>query len=512
MREIIYNVSLGGISPSTVQSAGVQGEDAATAVKFVIANDIDTANCTFLINATDGSGVFYTTDFLTVVDRTVTYTLPVALTAAGGIATLVLVVNGQNSTVMSYPAKLRFEDSGEGAANTINYTAQISDALSRCQGLSDSMNSVVDRVENTLLPQVQAAAQTAAEAASAAQEIQEANEQFTDYLTEMVEEIRDLDDTVIDYYDQCRSFRSDCNTYKNQSKNSRDQALDYLNQSRQIKTDVEGIEDNCEGLLGDCQTAAVQAASSATLCAQAVQNLPQTVSATLQTQIWECQPDLDEGDTTGLYVNTIYYVHIVDSASGRFKLTTVRGDTNYMLPAVFRLYQLDTVNCGRLSENTPVVLTSISPDCFFRHAGDFELGVNVPNAKAYEISIDGVKCGDEVFYLLIDNNTYVNYHTGNDTEIRGIKVGTNTLSSDKIYQNVFMRLSKGSKNMVASYDYVAMCEGGGQANEPDNVTQTANACVVPNVIPNSPITVSRISLNSDSMMLNGFTLTVKPIF
>lgn len=508
MREITYTVSLDGILPSGVQSAGVQGEDAATVVKFVIANDIDISNSTFLINATDGSGVFYTTDFLTVVDRTVSYTLPVNLTAAGGIATLVLVINGQNSTVMSFPAKLRFEDTGEAAANTINYTAQISDALSRCQGLSDSMNTVAD----TVLSQARESAQTALDAANAVQTAQEENEQFTEYITEMLDEIRDLDDTIIDYYDQCRSFRSECNTYKIQSRSSRDQALNYLNQTTQIKTEVEGIEDTCEEYLEGCQSAATQADAAATLCEQAVQNLPQTFSATIQTQIWNDQPDLDENDATGLKTNTVYYVHIVDRSSGRFKLTPVRGDASFAFPALFRLYQLDTGNYGHIGENTPVVLTAISPSCLFKLAGDYELGVNVPNAKAYEIIIDGVKHGDEVFYVLANNNTLVNFHTGNDTGIRGIKIGTDTLLSDNIYENVFMRLSVGSKNMVASYDYVAMCEGDEESTEPDSISQSVNAYVIPSFIPSTPFSVNRISLNSDSMMLNGFTLTVKPIF
>lgn len=508
MREITYNVSLNGITPATVQDAGVQGENAATTVKFVLANDIDILNSTFLVNVTDGSGVFFATDFLTVVDRTVSYTLPVSVTAAGGIATLVLTVNSQNSTVMSYPAKLRFENSGQASAAAINYTGEISDALSRCLGLCDDMNTVAQ----TVLPQVQAAAQSAVESAQTAQSIDNENLQFRNYLTDMIDEIQDIDDEVVDYYDQIYSFRSDCNSYKNQAKSSRDQALNYLNQSRDIKTAVEGYNETCGQSAEDCQTAAAQAAQSANLCQQYVQNVPQTYSATLQTGAWNNQPNLDEGDGTGLTLNTVYYVHIVDSASGRFKLSTVRGNSNFTLSSIFRLNNLNTGNYGYLRENTPVMLTSISPVFLFKLAGDYGLELSVPNAKAYEISIDGIKDGDEIFYLLVSSNTDVMYHNGNDLGIRGIKIGTGTLSGDKIYQNVFMRLSKGSKNMVASYDYVAMREGGVGASEPDNISLSGSGYAIPTFIFSSPISISKISLNSDSMMLNGFTLTVKPIF
>ncbi|MBQ0110532.1 MAG: hypothetical protein KBS41_01200 [Oscillospiraceae bacterium] len=495
MRELTYNVSLDGISPCTVQPAGVQGDDAATKVKFVLANDIDIQDSTFILNVTDGSGVFFATDFLTVTDRTVSYTLPVSVTAAGGVATLVLVVNGENSATLSYPAKLRFEPTGESSSAVINYTCEITDALKACNDKAGEIQEYV-----------QSAADFAEQANNAMETVQSISESI-DYIYEEVDSCMYYAE---DFADRSETAYRNTTTYKNTTKTYRDQAKDYRDESEDFCSNAESYTDVCADHAQQCSGYAAQARENAELCEEYAENIPQTVTATLDTEIWENQPLYISGDMSHFSTGTVYYVHIVNRYNHTFTLSAVEGDNGVnAYNTVFELPNFDTGNYTSINENSAVCFESLSPSVVFKSAGEYSFEIEVPTAKAYEISIDGKKRGADEYYVQILGNSDFNYYTDDTFSIRGFKVGGGTIDEGTVYQNILMRLSVGSKLLQASHQYIAVGEN---VQTPSYITDSVTGYAPPTEIPDDGISVNRISINADNIFLNGLCITVKPIF
>lgn len=86
MRIVAFSVSESAIDPVSPQYAGVQGEHHATAVQFTL--PLSWMEAGYLVRAefVDGVGAFDTTEFLPRTTNTVSVPLPVAWTAAGGLA------------------------------------------------------------------------------------------------------------------------------------------------------------------------------------------------------------------------------------------------------------------------------------------------------------------------------------------------------------------------------------------------------------------------------------------
>lgn len=86
MRIVAFSVSESAINPVAPQYAGVQGEHHATEVQFTL--PLSWMEAGYLVRAefVDGVGAFDTTEFLPRTTNTVSVPLPVAWTAAGGLA------------------------------------------------------------------------------------------------------------------------------------------------------------------------------------------------------------------------------------------------------------------------------------------------------------------------------------------------------------------------------------------------------------------------------------------
>lgn len=138
MREIIYSVSENGITPTECVCAGIQGEHNATKIIFNLSDTL--LNKKYLLNITDGSGRFYSTDFLTVLNNALTFNIPASLSSVGGVCVLHLCIKDEdtNSVMYSFPAILSFEPSNEKSYNKNLYLKDIADALSICKSSSDT--------------------------------------------------------------------------------------------------------------------------------------------------------------------------------------------------------------------------------------------------------------------------------------------------------------------------------------------------------------------------------------
>lgn len=88
MRTVSFAVREGLIDPIGPQYAGVQGEHEETTVKFAVPADWIAAGYAVRAEWVDGEGGFDTTDFLALNDGEAVLPLPIAWTAAGGLAEL----------------------------------------------------------------------------------------------------------------------------------------------------------------------------------------------------------------------------------------------------------------------------------------------------------------------------------------------------------------------------------------------------------------------------------------
>ncbi len=100
-RTVTFTVTADSMEPATPQWAGVQGEHQATAVVFNLPTAWVEKGCRFCAEWVDGMQAFYTGDWLTVTDNTVSLLLPKAWTAAGGIGEIRLAAVLEGDTAAS---------------------------------------------------------------------------------------------------------------------------------------------------------------------------------------------------------------------------------------------------------------------------------------------------------------------------------------------------------------------------------------------------------------------------
>ncbi len=113
-RVVTFTVTANGVDPATPQWAGVQGEHHATEVVFKLPAAWTGLGYRFRVEWVDGMQSTFVSDWLSVVDNTVSILLPQAWTAAGGIGEMRLaaILEGASSassqTIYSNAARLSF--------------------------------------------------------------------------------------------------------------------------------------------------------------------------------------------------------------------------------------------------------------------------------------------------------------------------------------------------------------------------------------------------------------------
>lgn len=133
IREIYFTVTSGGISPNTEQQAGIQSEHAATSLIFTIDSALyqslndgkdTTDTIVYRFDCFDSTGGVVRTEAKPLSNRAVSLTLGENLTRNGGKAKVYLVISRFNAELktevelLSYPAKLRFENLPEASENS----------------------------------------------------------------------------------------------------------------------------------------------------------------------------------------------------------------------------------------------------------------------------------------------------------------------------------------------------------------------------------------------------------
>ena len=120
IRELVFQATAEGVTPSGPQPAGVQGEHNATRVSFVLDAGLVRPTYRYRFSYIDGGGGGDSTDFIDMDEDTVSVYLPAAWTAAGGCGTLRLCAvdldaeNREEQVVYSLAARLLFASREEG--------------------------------------------------------------------------------------------------------------------------------------------------------------------------------------------------------------------------------------------------------------------------------------------------------------------------------------------------------------------------------------------------------------
>lgn len=166
LRTIEYTVTSTGITPCTEQDGGVQGEHHITDVVFSLSSELqaklsaqETAGYTiaYRLDGRDGAGGYYASELLTPVEGSLTFPLPRALTGAGGVVLLNLVIAAvsedgdepavEEMTLYTYTARLRLAESAYGARGRTAFTEEMNQEITGALAqLQDIQRQVEDAV------------------------------------------------------------------------------------------------------------------------------------------------------------------------------------------------------------------------------------------------------------------------------------------------------------------------------------------------------------------------------
>ncbi len=125
-------------------------------------------------------------------------------------------------------------------------------------------------------------------------------------------------------------------------------------------------------------------------------------------QIVDCpaftnQPTITETELNSAFVPWIvnyYYVHIIDSAAGTFKLMTASNDPTSCIEQTFTLTGLDTGNSGVLRENTLVDFLTVGENWQMRSAGVSRVGFSLMNSNYINVTFNGFSDASGYIHVL----------------------------------------------------------------------------------------------------------------
>lgn len=135
-------------------------------------------------------------------------------------------------------------------------------------------------------------------------------------------------------------------------------------------------------------------------------------------QIIDCpaftnQPTITETELSSAFVPwnvNYYYVHIVDSEAGTFKLMTEYKNETSCIDQTFKLSGLNTGNSGVLKENSLVDFLTVGENWQMRSAGVLRVGFSQMNSNYINLIINGFSDMSGYIHILsisgVSNNDY----------------------------------------------------------------------------------------------------------
>ncbi len=135
MRTINFSIDTLGVTPNTVQNAGIKGENNATKIVISLAEELE--DLTYALQLETANGDISVITDITETNGVIEYSLPYMLTSAGGTATVTLQVIDGEDVLYSYPMLLSFYPKSEDTLEAVNYLGEINDAVTSCQANRD---------------------------------------------------------------------------------------------------------------------------------------------------------------------------------------------------------------------------------------------------------------------------------------------------------------------------------------------------------------------------------------
>ena len=159
LKTIKYTITSDGVTPTTEQSGGEQGEHNVTEVEMTLGTGVPTGdNVRYRVQCVDGAGGFYSTEFLEATDNKVTFLLSRDITNAGGVAYLNFVATkvvyegekfvSESQEFLSKAMRLRFTNSGVGSPSDNAYRLGITGALLRANDLATAASQSAKEAES----------------------------------------------------------------------------------------------------------------------------------------------------------------------------------------------------------------------------------------------------------------------------------------------------------------------------------------------------------------------------
>ena len=155
MREVNYNITLDGITPSNVQFGGMQGEHNATRLNVTIDTELfaKLEGAAYRFEAEDGAGCRQTIAMGEIESKNVVCSVPQSVTCNGGNVTIRLIFSKVAETeieyiLYSFPIRLRFDLTSNGELTESKDASDISAAVALAKGYTEKAEQAANMAEN----------------------------------------------------------------------------------------------------------------------------------------------------------------------------------------------------------------------------------------------------------------------------------------------------------------------------------------------------------------------------
>lgn len=155
MREVNYNITLDGITPSNVQFGGMQGEHNATRLNVTIDTELfaKLEGAAYRFEAEDGAGCRQTIAMGEIESENVVCSVPQSVTCNGGNVTIRLIFSKVAETeieyiLYSFPIRLRFDLTSNGEFTESKDASDISAAVALAKGYTEKAEQAANMAEN----------------------------------------------------------------------------------------------------------------------------------------------------------------------------------------------------------------------------------------------------------------------------------------------------------------------------------------------------------------------------
>lgn len=131
VRTITYTIDeFNTAIPSAPQWGGIQGEDKATTVKYVVDwKSIDTTDCRARIDFNSPTAGYDPSTYFTINKDTLARDIPIKMTQSGGQITSTLVIENKNGIVLSIPSVVYFTPAKKQDGRVIEYLSSFEQSI-----------------------------------------------------------------------------------------------------------------------------------------------------------------------------------------------------------------------------------------------------------------------------------------------------------------------------------------------------------------------------------------------